>query len=68
MEDEIRKELARVKEQVQKKAGIVFNKETIALADLISEFVSVKVTKLKQENKLQLGRETSPEVSDALYQ
>ena len=42
MSEDIRKRLAAAKADIEKKAGIKFSKESLALADLISEFTTIK--------------------------
>lgn len=42
MED-LRQKLSAAKNEIQQKAGVEFRRETIALADLISEFVVIKM-------------------------
>jgi hypothetical protein len=40
---DIREQLKEAKARIETKAGIKFSKESLALADLVSEFVAIKV-------------------------
>lgn len=55
---ELRKLLRDAKNEIEQKAGYKFNKDSVALADLISEFVSIKVKEAL--SSIQIPAEKSP--------
>jgi hypothetical protein len=48
-----RQKLLAAKRDIEQKAKIKFSKESIALADLISEFIAIKVGAQEQPQKIQ---------------
>lgn len=43
MMEDLRSKMLAAKNEIQDKAGVEFRRETVALADLISEFVAIKL-------------------------
>lgn len=47
----IREKLSAAKKDIESKAKIKFSRESIALADLISEFITIKVSDQRDQQK-----------------
>lgn len=67
-----RQKLLEAKKEIESKSGIKFSRDTIALADLMSEFVAIKVLAQmpKQEARpdhVGVGKVIAPPKDDLLY-
>jgi hypothetical protein len=75
---DLRKQLSEAKQDIEKRAGYKFNREYVALADLISEFVAIKVggqvgdiAAIKEELKPSvhsIGQAVGKPSDDSLYE
>lgn len=74
-EKELRLKLLDVKKDIETKSGIKFNKESVALADMISGFVAIKVAKELSKIQLEVPSQpvfgvvdsNKPNIGDSLY-
>lgn len=56
----VREKLSAAKKEIESKAKIKFARESIALADLISEFIAIKVDAQRNEQKTPAQTSQSP--------